>query len=485
MKPVIALVGRPNVGKSTLFNCLTRSRDALVADLPGLTRDRQYGEGFADDQAFIVIDTGGITGQQGEGIECHMLDQSLAAIEDADIVLFLVDAKAGLTAADEEIASQLRKFNRNIQLVINKIDRVDPEMAQTEFCGLGFPDIHLIAAAHRRGVSQLITTLLLDEQLLLAKKAVEAAAVDKNSNPSEQEALTTVEPKGVKIAVIGRPNVGKSTLVNRLLGEDRVVVYDAPGTTRDSVYIPYEHHGEPYVLIDTAGVRKRGRVKEVVEKFSVVKTLQAISDAHVAILLIDAQEGVVDQDLHMLSYAVDAGRSIVIAVNKWDGLEDEQRKEVRRTLERKLHFIDYVKIHFISALHGSGVGKLYGSINNAFRSAKISVAPNKMTRILEGAVEQHQPPMVQGRRIKLRYAHLGGSFPPSILIHGNQTQKVPAAYTRYLENVFRKALSLEGTPIKIIYKTGVNPFEGKRNQLSQRQVNKRRRLMKHVKKSKR
>lgn len=483
MKPVIALVGRPNVGKSTLFNCLTRTRDALVANLPGLTRDRQYGEGSLDGYPFIVIDTGGITGVQEEGIGRHMLDQSIAAIEDADIVLFMVDAKAGLTASDEEIATQLRKFNRNIQLVINKIDRVDSVLANTEFSGLGFSDIHLIAAAHRRGVSQLITTLLeVDER----QQAEGATDVDEpKESTSENQVLQSVETKGVKIAVIGRPNVGKSTLVNRLLGEERVVVYDAPGTTRDSVYIPYEHQGESYVLIDTAGVRRKGRVTETVEKFSVVKTLKAISDAHVAILLIDAQEGVVDQDLHMLGYAVDAGRSIVIAVNKWDGLSDQQRRDVRRNLERKLHFVDYVKIHFISALHGSGVGKLYMSITNAFQSAKVSVSPNKMTRILEGAVEKHQPPLIQGRRIKLRYAHLGGSLPPLILIHGNQTNKVPVDYTRYLENVFRKALSLEGTPIKIEYKTGANPYEGKRNQLTQRQVNKRRRLIKHVKKSKR
>lgn len=478
MKPVIALVGRPNVGKSTLFNCLTRSRDALVANLPGLTRDRQYGEGVVEDQPFIVIDTGGITGSQQEGVERHMLDQSLAAVEDADIVLFLVDAKAGLTPSDEDIAAQLRKLNRTIQLVVNKIDRVDLEVANTEFCRLGFSDMHFIAAAHRRGVSQLITTLL--EGMRLSEAQAEA------DQSNEAQSLPPVfDAEGVKIAIIGRPNVGKSTLVNRLLGEERVVVYDQPGTTRDSVYIPYEHNGEPYVLIDTAGVRRKGRVTETVEKFSVVKTLKAISDAHVAVLLVDAQEGVVDQDLHMLSYAVDAGRSIVIAVNKWDGLSQDQRKTVRYSLSRKLHFIDYVKIHFISALHGSGVGKLYGSIKNAYRSAKVSVSPNKLTGMLEGAIEQHQPPLCQGRRIKLRYAHLGGSFPPVILIHGNQTQKVPAAYTRYLENVFRKSLSLEGTPIKIEYKTGANPFEGKRNQLSQRQVNKRRRLMKHVKKMKR
>lgn len=470
MKPVIALVGRPNVGKSTLFNCLTRSRDALVANLPGLTRDRQYGEGELDGIEFIVVDTGGITGEAEEGVEELMREQSLQAVEDADIVLFLVDAKVGLTASDEAVAERLRKFNKKIHLVVNKIDGVDVDTASTEFYALGIGNVHQTAASHRRGVSQLISAVLAPFR--------PSEACD-SSGEEEAGAL-----KGLKVATIGRPNVGKSTLVNRLLGEERVVVFDLPGTTRDSVYIPYEHHGEPYVLIDTAGVRRRGKVRETVEKFSVVKTLQAISDADVVVVLIDAREGIVDQDLHMMSYAMDAGRAMVLAVNKWDGLSAEHRHQVKVSLERKLHFIDYVKIHFISALHGTGVGHLYKSIQRAHESAQVSVSPSRLTRILEGAVHQHQPPLVQGRRIKLRYAHLGGNAPPVIVIHGNQTQKVPKAYTRYLENVYRKVLKLEGTPIQIEYRAGQNPFEGKRNTLSDRQLKKRRRLMQHVKKKK-
>ena len=466
MKPVIALVGRPNVGKSTLFNCLTRSRDALVANQPGLTRDRQYGEGRLGDFPYIVVDTGGITEHVEAGIETCMREQSLQAIQDADIVLFLVDAKAGVLADDLAVLAKLRKYDKNIQLVINKIDRVDVDEAGAEFSQLGLQQMHFIAASHKRGVAQLMHEVF--ESL---------GFTEDSASTQEKESY-----EGTKVAVIGRPNVGKSTLVNRLLGEDRVVVYDQPGTTRDSVYIPYTHRDEPYVLIDTAGVRRKGKVKETVEKFSVVKTLQAISNADVVVVLIDGSESLVDQDIHLLGYALDVGRAMVIAVNKWDGLSSEQRNTIKEQLQRKLHFVDYVDVHYISALHGTGVGHIYNSIKRAHASAQVTVSSSKATAILERAIEQHQPPLVQGRRIKLRYAHVGGAQPPVIVIHGNQVQKVPHNYTRYLENVYRSRLKLVGTPINIVFKAGDNPYAGRKNQLTSRQLQKRRRMMRHVKK---
>ena len=465
MKKVVALVGRPNVGKSTLFNRLTRSRDALVADLPGLTRDRKYGNAQVGEHRFIVIDTGGISGDE-RGIDALMASQSLRAVEESDIVLFLVDAQAGLTAAEEELARHLRTRHKPVHLVINKIDGQDPDSALAEFCGLGLGEPFLIASSHGRGVTQMIDALF-----------GEPPPVSEDDSPQEDP--------GIKIAVVGRPNVGKSTLINRMLGEDRVVVFDMPGTTRDSVYIPFERHGQTYTLIDTAGVRRKGRVEEAVEKFSVIKTLQAIDDANVVILVLDAREGIVDQDLHVLGYVLESGRSLMIALNKWDGMDEYQKSRVKSDIDRRLEFVDFARIHFISAMHGTGVGDLYASVKRAYDSAFTRLSTPVLTRMLEDALSEHQPPMVKGRRIKLRYAHMGGVNPPRIVIHGNQTDDVPASYRRYLENIFRKIMRLEGTPLRIEFKSGENPFAGRRQELTDRQIKKKKRLVDHVKKAER
>ena len=441
MLPVIALVGRPNVGKSTLFNRLTRSRDALVADFAGLTRDRQYGQGQLGERDYIVIDTGGI-GENEQAIDMAMTEQSMAAIEEADIVFFIVDAKAGLTAADEIIARQLREKGKQCQLVMNKTDAVDPVLAAAEFYSLGLGEAASISASHSKGVRQLIDNALdgvaLPEQL--------------------QEGDKKEEDAGIKVAIVGRPNVGKSTLVNRLVGEQRVVVYDQSGTTRDSICIPCERHGQRYTLIDTAGVRRRGKVQLTVEKFSIIKTIQAIKDAHVVILVLDAQEGLVDQDLHLLGLVVQTGRSLVIAANKWDGMSQEAKESFKEQLNRKLTFARYVRLRSISALHGTGVGHLYESVGEAYRSAVAHWSPSYLTRILEGAVADHQPPLVHGHRIKLRYCHLGGSFPSVIVVHGSRVHAIPASYRRYLENTFIDTLKLIGTPLRIEFKAGENPY---------------------------
>lgn len=462
MKPVLALIGRPNVGKSTLFNQITKSRNALVADIPGLTRDRQYGDATYENKSFIVVDTGGIGESEG-GIDAYMAEQSKTAIEEADIILFVVDARAGLLASDEQIARELRTLGKKVHLVANKVDGVHAEAAVSEFFKLGFGEPHHVAASHGRGVQQLLEDVLIE--------LPEDVPID------EQEHI-----KGLRLAIIGRPNVGKSTLVNRLLGEERVVVFDMPGTTRDSIYIPYERQGRQYTLIDTAGVRRRGRVNEMIEKFSVVKTLQAIKDAHVVVVVLDAREGIVEQDLHLLGFALEAGRAIVIAINKWDGMSDYDRGQVKEAMERRFDFIPWAKIHLISALHGTGVGDLYPSIHRAYESAFTKIPTPKLTKILEDAVEQHQPPLVSGRRIKLRYAHMGGLNPPLIVIHGNQTDHVPAAYKRYLENVFRKVFKLEGTPIQVEFKVGTNPFEGRRTQVDPRAADRKRRFVQKFKK---
>ena len=479
MVPVIALVGRPNVGKSTLFNRLTRSRDAIVGDLAGLTRDRQYGDAKWEGRSYILVDTGGITGDE-EGIDEKMAEQSLLAIEEADVVLFLVDARAGLTASDQMIGEHLRKRNKRSYLVVNKIDNIDPDIARAEFAPMGMGEALPIAGAHGRGITQLLETTLGEyprdeDHDAFDEDVAEGEEAKRIPGPSEKD--------GIKIAIIGRPNVGKSTLVNRMLGEERVVVYDQPGTTRDSIYIPFERNDEKYTLIDTAGVRKRGKIHEEVEKFSVVKTLQAIKDANVVIFVMDAREGVVDHDLNLLGFAIESGRALVIALNKWDGMEPGERDYVKTELERRLFFVDYADIHFISALHGTGVGNLYKSVQASFKSAITRWPTSRLTQILEDAVQEHQPPMVSGRRIKLRYAHLGGANPPLIVIHGNQVDAVPKSYTRYLENTFRRVLKLVGTPIRIEYKGGDNPYEGKKNTLTDRQVNKKRRLMSHHKKA--
>lgn len=464
MIPVFALVGRPNVGKSTLFNRLTKSRDALVANYPGLTRDRKYGEGEMLGQRFMLIDTGGITGKE-EGIDYAMAEQSMLAIDEADAVLFIVDSKDGLTHIDRQLAKYLREKQRKVYLVANKIDGVNPDIATAEFFELGLENVYPTTATHGRGVKSLMESVL--------------------------EPFSELEPDnfknkdhGIKIAVVGRPNVGKSTLVNRMLGEERVVVFDQPGTTRDSIYIDYEREGKKYTLIDTAGIRRRKNISLTVEKFSIVKTLQSVDDANVVILMIDAHEGLVDQDLHLMGMAIEAGRALVIAINKWDGLESDSKEWIKSELERRLRFVDFADIHFISALHGTGVGHLYDSIENAYSSATDKLNTNRLTQILQDAVMDHQPPLVRGRRIKLRYAHAGGRNPPVIVIHGNQVDQVPSHYTRYLEKTFRKVLELQGTPVKIEYRTSDNPYKGKKNKLTSRQISKKRRLMKHVKKKK-
>ncbi len=457
MIPVIALVGRPNVGKSTLFNRLTRSRDALVANYAGLTRDRKYGEAEMFDRKFIVIDTGGISGDE-EGIDEMMADQSRQAIDEADAVLFMVDCRDGLTAADEMIAKHLRVHGKKTWLVANKIDGHDPDVVLAPFYELGLAKVFPTTAAQGRGVKSLVEEVL--------------------EHFPEQEAPKAQLATGIKMAIIGRPNVGKSTLVNRLLGEERVVVYDEPGTTRDSVYINYERFDQSYTIIDTAGVRRRKNVKLTVEKFSIVKTLKAIDDANVVILVIDASEGIVDQDLHLMGNAIEAGRALVIALNKWDGLEDSHKQYIKSELERRLRFVDFADIHFISALHGTGVGNLYKSVEKAYHSATDKLSTNHLTRVLESAVADHQPPMINGHRIKLRYAHAGGMNPPMVIIHGNQTASVPAHYVRYLEKTFRKALDLHGTPIRVEFKSTENPYANRKSKAIGDQLSKKNRLQK-------
>lgn len=477
MLPVVALVGRPNVGKSTLFNRLTKTRDALVADFPGLTRDRKYGQATHAENNFIVVDTGGIDGTE-EGIEIEMAEQSLLAIDGADVVLFLVDARAGLTVADEAIASHLRKQDKTTFLVANKTDGIDGDSASAEFYSLALGDVHQIAAAHGRGVGSLLDRALMPVIEELAQELAEELGEEVNESEEgdfasgdfdgmgemsdvemqdEDDALP-FEDVPIKFALIGRPNVGKSTLTNRMLGEDRVVVYDMPGTTRDSIYIPMTRNEQDYVIIDTAGVRRRGRIRQTVEKFSVVKTLQAIEDANVVVLVLDAREGISDQDLSLLGFALNAGRSIVIAVNKWDGLDQGIKDDVKRELDRRLGFIDFARLHFISALHGTGVGHLYESIDEAYRSATKRISTSMVTRIMKMAQDDHQPPMIRGRRVKLKYAHAGGYNPPRIVIHGNQVNDLPDSYKRYLMNYYRKALDVMGTPIKIEFREGDNPF---------------------------
>ncbi|MDC8832704.1 ribosome biogenesis GTPase Der [Alteromonas gilva] len=475
MLPVVALVGRPNVGKSTLFNRLTHTRDALVADFPGLTRDRQYGQANYEQRHFIVVDTGGITGDE-EGIDTLMAKQSLQAIDEADVVFFMVDARAGLLPADQLIADHLRKTDKQVLLVANKVDGIDGDSESAEFYSLGLGNVHQIAAAHGRGVAKLL-------QDALTPLAAEFPAMDVDTSVSEQdepdadEQLARLQSLPIKLAIVGKPNVGKSTLTNRILGEDRVVVFDMPGTTRDSVYIPLERDEREYVLIDTAGVRKRKKISEAVEKFSIVKTLKAIEEANVVLLVIDAREGITDQDLSLLGFVLNSGRSLVLAVNKWDGLDTDVKDEIKRELDRRLGFIDFARLHFISALHGSGVGNLFDSVNEAYRSATKRINTSMLTQIMEMAQDDHQPPLVRGRRVKMKYAHAGGYNPPVIVVHGNQVQDLPSSYKRYLINYFRKALDIMGTPIKVEFREGANPFEGKKNQLTLAQQRKRRRMM--------
>ena len=470
MTPVIALVGRPNVGKSTLFNRLTRSRDALVADFPGLTRDRQYGEGKVGGRPYIVIDTGGFSGDE-EGIDAEMARHSLMAIEEADLVLFIVDARSGMTAADEMIARYLREHNKKAYLVVNKTDGLDAFSHSAEFYALGMnTDPFMIAAVHNRGVSTMITQLLDDllgplvEVDLAPKEPVWGEVnLDEEPTPEEQDVVLEKESKEhaarqLKFGIIGRPNVGKSTLVNRILGEERVIVFDQPGTTRDAITIPFERNGTPYTLVDTAGIRRRKNVTEIAEKFSIVKTLQAIKECNVAVVVIDARTGLVEQDLHLLSFVLESGRAMVIAVNKWDHLDQESRDKIKKDIDRRLEFVDYADVHYISALHGTGVGELFRSVEKAYKSATSHWSTNRLTTLLQDVVSEHQPPMINNRRIKLRYAHQGGLNPPIIVVHGNQTAALPTSYKRYLMNTFRKILKVTGTPLRFEFRSGENPY---------------------------
>jgi GTP-binding protein len=443
-----------------------------VANFPGLTRDRKYGEGELEGQTFIAIDTGGISGDE-EGIDLEMAAQSLQAIEEAHICLFLVDAKDGLMPDDHRILDYLRKRDKHTYLVANKIDGLDPDIALADFYSLGFAEVHPITATQGRGVKSLLLGVL--EEFA----AIAAANKSEDDFDLDDESVT-----GIKIAIAGRPNVGKSTLVNRLLGEDRVVVYDQPGTTRDSIYIPFERRDQRYTLIDTAGIRKRGKTRETVEKFSVVKSLQSIQDANVVVLVVDARTGIVEQDLHLLGYVIDTGRALVIALNKWDGMDQEGKEKIKSDILRRFTFVNFAKIHFISALHGTGVGDLYPSIHRAYESARKTLTTNILTQILQDAVTDHAPPIINGRRIKLRYAHAGGQNPPIIVIHGKQTDKVPGNYTRYLEKTFRKVLKLEGTPVKIELRSGENPFIKSEENLNPQQIARKRRMTKNKVQSK-
>lgn len=460
MLPVIALVGRQNVGKSTLFNNLTQSRSALVSDFPGMTRDRQYGQANVLDHRFIVIDTAGIT-DDAEGIDKLSIQQSIQAIQEADCVLFVLDGRAGLTSIDLLVAEKLRTLNKTVYLVVNKMEGLDPDINAAEFYRLGFGEPQPISAAHGMGVKELVQSVF-----------------KKMKHETEEE---ETEEAGIKLALIGRPNVGKSTLTNRMLGEERVIVYDQPGTTRDSIFIPLERHGDTYTLIDTAGLRRRGKVFEATEKFSVVKTLQAIETANVVIFVIDAREGVTDQDLRLLGFIVDSGKALVLALNKWDGMSVAERDAARSTMDRKIKFLDFARTHYISALHGSGVGELFKSVEEAYACANKKISTPMLNKILREAVLTHNPPMVQGRRIKLRYAHTGGHNPPLIIIHGNQVDSLPDSYRQYLINTYQKRLKIIGTPIRIEFKNSENPFRDRKNVLTESQQRKKKRLMRHVK----
>ncbi len=456
MLPVIALVGRPNVGKSTLFNYLTRSREALVADYPGLTRDRQYGRVKRGGRDCLVVDTGGIV-DEGEGVETFAGKQVEIALQEADVIFFMVDARAGLNASDQVIANTLRRLNKPVVLVANKIDGINAEIAAADFYSLALGVPVKIAASHGRGIRELL--LKIDELLV------------PENDPEDQQ------DQGIGIAIVGRPNVGKSTLVNRLLGEERVVVFDEPGTTRDSIYIPFERNNQKFTLIDTAGMRRRAKVSLAIEKFSVIKSLQAIEKANVVIYLIDAREGVTEQDAHLLGLVLEAGRALIIGLNKWDGISSEQKDLIKKQIEIKLPFLDFAEKHPISALHGSGVGKLFDVVHELYDASMIDMSTPVLTRILNDAVVAHQPPLVRGRRIKLKYAHQGGRNPPVVVIHGVQTDVLPGAYRRYLINYYRNQLGLKGTPVKLVFKSPENPFQGQRNKLTERQLKKRRRLV--------
>jgi len=441
MKPVVVLVGRPNVGKSTLFNVLTRSRAAIVADVPGVTRDRQYGDGRVGDRPYLVVDTGGLVTDAHTGIPALMSAQTRQAIDEADAIVFVVDGRAGPTGDDREIASHLRRLGKPVTLAVNKTEGLEPATAVAEFHALGLGGPQAISAAHDQGIE------------LLMRRVLEPLPQVPVSEP-----LTDLP----RIAVAGRPNVGKSTLVNAMLGEERVVVADQPGTTRDSIRIPLSHAGRDYLMIDTAGVRRRARVAEAVEKFSVIKTLQAIGEANVVILVVDARQEVSDQDVDLAGYVLEQGRSLVLVVNKWDGLDASRRDWIKRELDRKLPFLAFAPPHFISALERTGIGRLFPAIDRAFESAQADLPTAQLNRILEKAVQATPPPIARGRRIKLKFAHQSGHNPPRVTIYGNSVAYVPDSYRRYLANAFRNAFKLEGTPVRVDFEQGENPFVEKK-----------------------
>jgi GTP-binding protein len=443
MKPTIVLVGRPNVGKSTLFNRLTRSREALVADFPGLTRDRHYGAGRIGDKAYLVVDTGGLEPKASEGVLAEMARQTKAAIAEADAIVFITDAREGVTPHDRRIAEELRRLSRPKWLVVNKAEGKDPAVAVAEFHELGMGGPIAISAAHGEGVNDLIDLVLADFDV-------------------DEEERDPAESDAPRIAIVGRPNVGKSTLFNTLVGEERVIAFDQPGTTRDSIEVEFSFGGRRYVLIDTAGLRRRGKVFESVEKFSVVKTLQAIDGANVVILLLDAQSDISEQDAHVAGFIVERGRALVIAVNKWDGLDEYARDLVKRAISRKLKFLAFASVHYISAAKGEGVRALFASVDRAYRAAFAKLPTPRLTRALQAAVEKQAPPRKGLGRPKMRYAHQGGSNPPIIVIHGNALDGLSPSYRRYLESTFRDVFELEGTPLRIELRTGRNPYVKKR-----------------------
>jgi len=438
MIPTVVLVGRPNVGKSTLFNRMTKSRDALVADLPGLTRDRHYGRGLGASKPYLVVDTGGFEPTAEDGIMHEMARQTLLAIDEADVIIFVVDGRQGVTPQDYEIANRLRKSQRNVLLAVNKTEGMQRAISSAEFFELGLGDPLSISSAHGEGVRDLVELAL---------------------SPFETEPIENLhQQKTPQIAIVGRPNVGKSTLVNALLGENRVIAFDQPGTTRDSIYLDLERNGKHYTLIDTAGVRKRGKVFEAIEKFSVIKTIQAIEQCNVAILVVDAKDGITEQDAHIAAYILEAGRALVVAINKWDGLTDDKREWIKREIDRKLQFLDFAKFHYISALRKKGLSELLQSVDVAYQAAMVKLATPQLTRVLSDATTQHQPPVSKGIRPKLRYAHQGGVNPPVVVVHGNHVDGVKDSYKRYLEGVFRQAFQLIGTPLRVQFNQGDNPF---------------------------
>ena len=459
-KPALALLGRPNVGKSTLFNRLTKTREALVADVPGVTRDIKVGIGKIGHGSYLVVDTGGIA-ETAEPLAEQVSQQALNAFDECAAGILLVDGRAGITASDRELIQQLRKRNKPLYLAVNKTEGQDVQTVAAEYAELGFNPVFAISSTHGLGVGAMLEAITGEWQPI--------------------ETGTTPPDRSIRVAICGRPNVGKSTLTNRMLGDERMLTSEVAGTTHDSVAIPLNRHGRDYTLIDTAGLRRNSRVTDVVEKFSAIKALQAVDLAQVVIVVLDAREGISDQDLTVLGSVVECGRSLIVVVNKWDGLSVEQKDEMKRQLDRRLEFVDFAKTHFISALHGTGVGDIFGMIDAAWASAHIDVPTKALTDLLERALEQHNPPLVRGRRIKLRYAHFGAKNPPTIIIHGSQTDEVPEVYKRYLANFYRRALRLVGTPVRIEFKISENPFEGRRNPLTRRQIHKRQRLVRHTK----